>query len=173
MTIICLQRESLFNWRDGLHIEMFRLSATQSWYELWPQTVALWMLSSLSIFHSAFRHCVRRISCSKPYLQWRYHSLALSPISNASAMEIPQSCCLPHFQCINNGDTTDFHFSHGACSGRASVIIKVFCVSPFPWHKLSLKSSEVAFEGPILGLHPANERHRYKVTLSLIGWTQT
>ena len=25
----------------------------------------------------------------------------------------------------------------------------------------------------ILGLHPANERRRYKVTLSLIGWTQT
>ena len=25
----------------------------------------------------------------------------------------------------------------------------------------------------ILGLHPANERRRYKVTPSLIGWTQT
>ena len=25
----------------------------------------------------------------------------------------------------------------------------------------------------ILGLHPANERRRYKVTLSLIGWAQT
>ena len=27
--------------------------------------------------------------------------------------------------------------------------------------------------GPILGLHPANERRRYKVTPSLIGWAQT
>ena len=27
--------------------------------------------------------------------------------------------------------------------------------------------------GLILGLHPANERHRYKVTPSLIGWVQT
>ena len=27
--------------------------------------------------------------------------------------------------------------------------------------------------GLILGLHPVNERHRYKVTLSLIGWAQT
>ena len=27
--------------------------------------------------------------------------------------------------------------------------------------------------GLILGLHPANERQRYKVTLSLIGWAQT
>ena len=27
--------------------------------------------------------------------------------------------------------------------------------------------------GLILGLHPANERRRYKVTLSLIGWAQT
>ena len=27
--------------------------------------------------------------------------------------------------------------------------------------------------GLILGLHPANERHHYKVTLSLIGWAQT
>ena len=27
--------------------------------------------------------------------------------------------------------------------------------------------------GLILGLRPANERHRYKVTPSLIGWAQT
>ena len=27
--------------------------------------------------------------------------------------------------------------------------------------------------GLILGLHPANERRRYKVTPSLIGWVQT
>ena len=27
--------------------------------------------------------------------------------------------------------------------------------------------------GPILGLHPASERRRYKVTPSLIGWAQT
>ena len=27
--------------------------------------------------------------------------------------------------------------------------------------------------GLILGLHPANERRHYKVTLSLIGWAQT
>ena len=27
--------------------------------------------------------------------------------------------------------------------------------------------------GRILGLHPANERRRYKVTPSLIGWVQT
>ena len=27
--------------------------------------------------------------------------------------------------------------------------------------------------GMIIGLHPANERRRYKVTPSLIGWAQT
>ena len=27
--------------------------------------------------------------------------------------------------------------------------------------------------GLVLGLHPANERRRYKVTPSVIGWTQT
>ena len=27
--------------------------------------------------------------------------------------------------------------------------------------------------GQFLGLHPANERCRYRVTLSLIGWAQT
>ena len=30
-----------------------------------------------------------------------------------------------------------------------------------------------ADSGLILGLHPANERRRYKVTPSLIGWAQT
>ena len=29
------------------------------------------------------------------------------------------------------------------------------------------------YSGLILGLHPANERRRYKVTPSLIGWAQT
>ena len=29
------------------------------------------------------------------------------------------------------------------------------------------------YSGLILGLHPANERRRYKVTLSLIGWAHT
>ena len=30
-----------------------------------------------------------------------------------------------------------------------------------------------SISGLILGLHPANERRRYKVTPSLIGWAQT
>ena len=29
------------------------------------------------------------------------------------------------------------------------------------------------YSGLILGLHPANERRRYKVRPSLIGWVQT
>ena len=33
--------------------------------------------------------------------------------------------------------------------------------------------SELAISGLILGLRPANERRRYKVTPSLIGWAQT
>ena len=32
---------------------------------------------------------------------------------------------------------------------------------------------EKYISGLILSLHPANERCRYKVTLSLIGWVQT
>ena len=31
----------------------------------------------------------------------------------------------------------------------------------------------VQFTGLILGLHPANERRRYEVTPSLVGWAQT
>ena len=31
----------------------------------------------------------------------------------------------------------------------------------------------ITWAGLILGLYPANERRRYKVTLSLIGWAQT
>ena len=32
---------------------------------------------------------------------------------------------------------------------------------------------ETPVSGLILGLHPANEKQRYFVTLSLIGWAQT
>ena len=34
-------------------------------------------------------------------------------------------------------------------------------------------NTDVGGSGPILGLYPANERRRYKVTASLIGWAQT
>ena len=37
-------------------------------------------------------------------------------------------------------------------------------------HKAGQRDME---PGLILGLHPTNERRRYKVTPSLIGWTQT
>ena len=37
---------------------------------------------------------------------------------------------------------------------------------------LSIYGQGVA-AGVFLGLHPANERRRYKVTPSLIGWAQT
>ena len=36
----------------------------------------------------------------------------------------------------------------------------------------SYDRSKIIFPGMILGLHPANERRRYKVTPSLIGWAQ-
>ena len=35
------------------------------------------------------------------------------------------------------------------------------------------QSNTLWYSGLILGLHPSNERCRYKVTLSLIGWAQT
>ena len=45
-------------------------------------------------------------------------------------------------------------------------------VNPDDW--LKCKDDHIdKFTGLILGLRPANERRRYKVTTSLIGWTQT
>ena len=46
--------------------------------------------------------------------------------------------------------------------------ISMRCLQPY-----SQMSSVVIITGLILGLHPANERRRYKVTPSLIGWAQT
>ena len=37
----------------------------------------------------------------------------------------------------------------------------------------SIKPLIYIYRGLILGLCPANERRRYKVTVSLIGWAQT
>ena len=43
----------------------------------------------------------------------------------------------------------------------------------FPVVLQSVVYEQINISGLILGLHPANERRRYKVTLSLIGWVQT
>ena len=39
--------------------------------------------------------------------------------------------------------------------------------------QVRMKDNLIATAGLILDLHPANERRRYKVTPSLIGWAQT
>ena len=43
----------------------------------------------------------------------------------------------------------------------------------FVGSKSTFFPASVMFSGLILGLRPANERRRYKVTPSLIGWAQT
>ena len=42
-----------------------------------------------------------------------------------------------------------------------------------PYLKIWFYIEGLALAGLILGLPPANERRRYKVTPSLIGWAQT
>ena len=41
------------------------------------------------------------------------------------------------------------------------------------WDSTKSRRTSSAITGLILGLHPANERRRYFVTTSLIGWAQT
>ena len=57
------------------------------------------------------------------------------------------------------------------CQGNAPHLFEfIFKVSCFIRH---LVGHFIKHSGLILGLRPANERHRYKVTPSLIGWAQT
>ena len=46
-------------------------------------------------------------------------------------------------------------------------------VSPQNTSPLTTRAVLTTTSGLILGLRPANERRRYSVTSSLIGWTQT
>ena len=60
---------------------------------------------------------------------------------------------------------------------REVVIISYICISmlqlvTFPEWRQDWEWS-LCNTGLILGLHPANEKRSYKVTLSLIGWAQT
>ena len=48
-----------------------------------------------------------------------------------------------------------------------------YTVSEIASWKSIIPHCQKYISGLILGLHPANERHRYKVTPSLIGWAQT
>ena len=41
------------------------------------------------------------------------------------------------------------------------------------WCMYNMDNERLDISGLILGLRPANERRRYKVTPSLIGWAQT
>ena len=41
------------------------------------------------------------------------------------------------------------------------------------WHIVDIEKADNEMAGLTLGLRSANERRRYKVTLSLIGWVQT
>ena len=63
--------------------------------------------------------------------------------------------------------------SSRAVSGKYFANMAMFFVSVYElkWWKGGI--IDTADAGLILGLHPANERRRYKVMRSLIGWVQT
>ena len=60
-----------------------------------------------------------------------------------------------------------------------TVVLLVNCYAVIlTWHRCidmtcSIMNHTIEFSGPILGLRPANERRRYKVTTSHVGWAQT
>ena len=63
---------------------------------------------------------------------------------------------------------------------QQSVVAKEACLmfEPLTYiggmhNNASAEKWKMPFTGLILGLHPANERRRYKITPSLIGWVQT
>ena len=51
-----------------------------------------------------------------------------------------------------------------------SLAVSIVCSLSWFWQN---DTDYVSITGLILGLHPANERRRYKVTPSLIDWAQT
>ena len=55
------------------------------------------------------------------------------------------------------------------CQLRVSIIYIVYCTN-YPYCFICWLAA--LLPGLILGLHPTNERHRYNVTLFLIGWVQ-
>ena len=55
-----------------------------------------------------------------------------------------------------------------AASAAAAMVLTALNI-----HVLLFHEERFQYTGLILGLHPANERCRYKVTPSLIGWAQT
>ena len=66
-------------------------------------------------------------------------------------------------QCISTGDTTVLHW--------VIAMYSRFHVTRFKHHDTYLQQHVVT--GVILGLRPANEKRRYKVTPSLIAWAQS
>ena len=71
---------------------------------------------------------------------------------------------------MQNMTQTDNIRSHGRC-------MKFYAAWPYQIirfiHILIILIRLAAYPGLILGMHPANERRRYKVTPSLIGWAKT
>ena len=69
--------------------------------------------------------------------------------------------------------------THGGMINWLTFCRRYFQINFLEWKLWCLRHPEnqgvivFAFSGPILGLCPANERRRYKVTASLIGWAQT
>ena len=81
---------------------------------------------------------------------------------------------LPHWKLLFR--CTKVRHLLSSCTGiQIQILYCINCHPPrrFGINQISLQLYCVYHSGLILGLHPANERHRYKVTPSLIGWAQT
>ena len=100
-----------------------------------------------------------------------------------------------HFHCVGKKDTIVFparwkHMFHTYDKSHIDELMQVrrnsianapklrlSCTNPFIWEinviRQFLHFWMKMIAGLILGLHPTNDRHHYKVTQSPIGWAQT
>ena len=65
------------------------------------------------------------------------------------------------------------YYVHHKHVGAGFEIFREYDVNTVAADVLIMQDEHIYVSGLILGLHPANERRRYKVTPSLIGWAHT
>ena len=153
LLVFSLSLQFLHGWN-----EISKLNSTNEWYFLW----VIWHYNVYERrTHPPMTVKQSILVCGQPAGQWPpwepiYHLLKLQNPGHGQNSRSTEQNGSPLLTCnFNHVNVTwdivpRFELLHGPVSIQCEAIT-----------------------GLILGLHPANERRRYKVTPSLIGWAQT
>ena len=159
---------------SSIYLNIELLMKQHGWHKFQANQLCIWnhfsvkrqWLSSCYLRHIYLLHTLLTVNICTTWI-----NCVAVDVNDAQAVILRMSYLAPnpggyHLYCLNN----NLHYFYGSRHQVFAINSDLYIIAAFSWYYKS--TACVIFSWLILGLHPANERWRYFVTTSLIGWVQ-